>query len=122
MSDAAKEVKIKVKDLANIIDLLTTTKTLTQDNINVLKGASLPEWPMHFKHFDAEDMVQDKFTIESAHKDILSRHKELNYNLAEVKSLAASCKPRYTDVDLPINNKQVVTGILAFLNSDKAAK
>ena len=60
---------------------------------------------MYLRQFAAEEMVQDKYTIESAHKDILSRHKELDNNLPEVKSLANFCKPRYSDVDLPINNK-----------------
>ena len=77
---------------------------------------------MHFRQFKFEEMAQDNFTIESAHKDILSRHKELDNNIEEVQTLATFYKPRYTDIDLPINNKQMVTGILAFLNSQKEAK
>ena len=122
MSDAAKNVKIPLKDLGNILNLLTSANKLSEENIYSLKEASLTEWPMYFKQFAAEEMIQDNYTIESAHKDIHSRHKELDNNLTEVKGLANFCKPRYCDVDLPINNKQMVTGVIAYLNSQKVAK
>ena len=117
-----KNVTIELDTLKEILTELRRISKLDKTTKDTLREASLDEWLMYFEDTKLKEIQKDSPEAKSIENDIFDRYKKFNWLKSRCDDLGQYLGARFTELELPINEKQKTGAALAFLNANEEPK